>query len=146
MLLLSGLANAQQSAAPQGAEGPTPPGTAPARHWSGLPLMAEEALARGYELPLPFGVGVILTGIDDREIDVTDVRLGIEGSAESVSDYATLGSSSTVFNSNLRFGTWLLELARILTPDQLAGWDTLIGELLGEVHLRDAPRYPESAH
>jgi hypothetical protein len=38
------------------------------------------------------------------------------------------------------------ELARILTPDQLAEWDTLIEELLGEVHLRNAPRYAERAH
>ncbi len=75
--------------------------------------MADEALARGYELPLPFGVGLILTGIDDREIDVTDVRLGIEGSADSVSDYATLGSSSTVFNGNLRFDTWLLPFLNV---------------------------------
>lgn len=95
-------------------EGPTPPeGSAVAPHWSGLPFMADEALARGYELPLPFGVGVILTGIDDREIDVTDVRLGIEGSADSVSDYAMLGSSSTVFNSNLRFDTWLLPFLNV---------------------------------
>jgi hypothetical protein len=113
-LLNSGLTHAQQSTAPPGAEGPTPPdGAAPARHWSALPFMADEALARGYELPLPFGVGVILTGIDDREIDVTDVRLGIEGSADSVSDYATLGSSSTVFNSNLRFDTWLLPFLNV---------------------------------
>ena len=38
------------------------------------------------------------------------------------------------------------ELARILTPDQLAEWDTLIEELLGEVHLRNSPRYADSAH
>ena len=75
--------------------------------------MGEEALKRGYELPLPFGVGVILTGIDDREIDVTDVRIGIEGSTDSVSDYATLGSSSTVFNANLRFDTWLLPFLNV---------------------------------
>jgi len=75
--------------------------------------MADEALARGYELPLPFGVGVILTGIDDRQIDITDLRLGIDGSTDSISDYATLGSSSTVFNSNLRFDTWLLPFLNV---------------------------------
>jgi len=37
-------------------------------------------------------------------------------------------------------------LARILTPGQLAEWDTLIEELLGEVHLRNAPRFADSAH
>ena len=59
---------------------------------------ADEAMARSYELPRLSAV-FILTGIDDREIDVTDVRLGLEGSRIRS---ATLGSSSTVFNSNLR--------------------------------------------
>ena len=75
--------------------------------------MAEEALKRGHELPLPFGVGLILTGIDNREIDVSDVRIGIDDSNQSVSEFATLGSTSTVFNSNLRFDTWLLPFLNV---------------------------------
>ena len=31
------------------------------------------------------------------------------------------------------------ELARILEPEQLAAWDALLEELLGAVHLRNAP-------
>ena len=38
------------------------------------------------------------------------------------------------------------DLARILTPDQLAEWDALIEELLGQVHLRHAPTLANSAH
>ena len=75
--------------------------------------MADEALKRGHELPLPFGAGLILTGIDNREIDVSDVRIGIDDSSQSVSEFATLGSSSTVFNSNLRFDTWLLPFLNV---------------------------------
>lgn len=89
------------------------------KHRSGLPFMADEALKRGYELPLPFGLGLILTGIDDREIDVSDVRIGFEDNAQSVSDFATLGSSSTVFNSNLRFDTWILPFLNVYA---LAGY------------------------
>ena len=37
-------------------------------------------------------------------------------------------------------------LAEILTPAQLAEWDALIEELLGQVHLRNAPRLAELAH
>jgi hypothetical protein len=78
-----------------------------------LPLMAEEARARGYELPLTFGTGLILTGLDGRKIEVTDVRVGVDGNSQSVSDYATLGSSSRVFNANFRFDTWVLPFLNV---------------------------------
>jgi hypothetical protein len=84
-----------------------------------LPLMADEARARGYELPLPFGAGLILTGLDGRAIEVTDVRVGLEGDARSVSDYATLGSTSRVFNANFRFDTWVLPFLNVYA---LAGY------------------------
>lgn len=106
-----------------GSDGPPPA----EKHRSGLPLLADEALARGYELPLPFGLGLILTGIDDRQIDVSDVRIGFEGNAQSVSDYAVLGSSSNVFNSNLRFDTWILPFLNVYA-------------LVGYVHNESATR------
>lgn len=37
-------------------------------------------------------------------------------------------------------------LTQILTSEQLAEWDTLIEELLGQVHLRNAPMLANSAH
>lgn len=78
-----------------------------------FPLMADEALKAGYELPLPFGFGVVLTGLDNRAIDVSDVRIGPAGSPQSVSDYVDLGSSSRVFNANLKFDTWLLPFLNV---------------------------------
>jgi hypothetical protein len=35
------------------------------------------------------------------------------------------------------------ELARVLEPEQLAAWDALLEELLGAVHLRNAPMLAE---
>jgi hypothetical protein len=102
-----GIAAAQQSTADAGATATTPP---PHRR---LPLMADEARARGYELPLTFGTGAILTYLDGREIEVTDVRVGLDGNSQSVSDYATLGSTSTVFNANFRFDTWVLPFLNV---------------------------------
>ena len=78
-----------------------------------LPFMAEEAIARGYELPLTFGTGAILTYLDGRKIDVTDVRVGVDGNSQSVNDYAVLNSSSTVFNANFRFDTWILPFLNV---------------------------------
>jgi len=108
------LAAAAADAQTPDAAGPTPAERPPLqKHRSGLPFLADEALARGYELPEPFGLGLILTGIDDREIDVSDLRVGVDGDSQSVSEFATLGSSSTVFNSNLRFDTWLLPFLNV---------------------------------
>ena len=44
---------------------------------------------------------------------MTDVRVGLDGNPHSVSDYATLGSTSTVFNANFRFDTWLLPFLNV---------------------------------
>ncbi len=78
-----------------------------------LPFMADEAIARGYELPLTFGTGGILTYLDGRKIDVTDVRVGLNGNSQSVNDYAVLNSTSTVFNANFRFDTWILPFLNV---------------------------------
>jgi len=37
-------------------------------------------------------------------------------------------------------------LTAILSPEQIAEWDALLEELLGEVHLRNAPRLADSLH
>ncbi len=50
----------------------------PAPHWSGLPIWGPEAEARGYQIPLPFGIGV--TAYAARQpVDIQDLRLGFNG-------------------------------------------------------------------
>jgi hypothetical protein len=78
-----------------------------------LPFMAEEAIKRGYKLPLPYGAALVLTGLGNREIDVTDVRVGLEGAPQSVSDFVQLGSTSDVFNANIKFDAWLLPFMNV---------------------------------
>jgi hypothetical protein len=73
-----------------------------------LPLLADEAIKRGYELPEPFGLGLVVTGLGNRKIDVTDVRVGLQNPPSSVSDFVALGSSSDVFNANLKFDAFVL--------------------------------------
>ena len=77
-------------------------------------LMADEALKRGYELPLPYGASLVVTGLANREIEVTDVRLGLEGNpGTSISDFVHLGSSSDVFNANLKFDVFVLPFLNV---------------------------------
>ena len=73
-----------------------------------FPLLADEAIKRGYDLPLPFGAGVVLTGLGNRKIDVTDLRIGVEQPPVSVSDFVTLGATSDVFNANAKFDLFVL--------------------------------------
>jgi hypothetical protein len=78
-----------------------------------LPFLAEEAVKAGYELPLPFGAGLVFTVLDDRAIDVTDVRLKLRGDPQSVSNFVDLGSTSKVFNANAKLDAWLLPFLNV---------------------------------
>ncbi len=50
----------------------------PEPHWSGLPIWGAEAEARGYEIPLPFGIGV--TAYSARQpVNIHDLQLGRNG-------------------------------------------------------------------
>jgi hypothetical protein len=75
---------------------------------SRFPFMADEARRRGHTLPRPYGLSVVLTGLGNRKIEVTDVRVGVRNQPQSVSDFLDLGSSSDVFNANLKGDLWLL--------------------------------------
>lgn len=75
--------------------------------------MKEEALARGHELPLPFGVGFVYNYLQ-REIEVTDVRIGINGQPmQSVNQFINLGSDSRVNAALLKADAWLLPFLNV---------------------------------
>jgi hypothetical protein len=78
-----------------------------------LPFLGEEARKRGYELPEPFGVGLVYYKLV-RDIEVTDLRLSRDGGAfTSVSRYANLGSSTDVDNINVKLDMWLLPFLNV---------------------------------
>ena len=85
------------------------------KRWSDfLPLLKGEALARGYQLPLPFGVGGTFTILSGRDVKVDDLSIGVDGSRpESVSQFVDLGSESDVFNANLKLDTWILPFLNV---------------------------------
>lgn len=101
-------AEASDSASVPAPEASTPGGTTAGQYSRVLPFLAEEAIKAGHDLPLPFGAGVILTGLDNRKIDVSDVRVGLQSPLQSVSQFVQLGSTSNVFNANFKFDAWLL--------------------------------------
>jgi hypothetical protein len=82
--------------------------------YSKLPYLAEEARKRGHELPLPFGAALVVTGLDGRKIEVTDTRIALDGNpGQSISNFVDLGSTSEVFNANLKFDAWVLPFLNV---------------------------------
>jgi hypothetical protein len=67
----------------------------PAPHWSGLPIWGPEAEARGYQIPLPFGIGV--TAYSARQpVDIQDLQLGRNGNAPvSVTNFLQINRVDT---------------------------------------------------
>ncbi len=73
-----------------------------------LPFMADAAVERGYELPLPRGVSGIFYYVE-RDIEITDIRVGVDGAPlRSVSKFLDLGSTSHVSVALARLDVWLL--------------------------------------
>jgi hypothetical protein len=78
-----------------------------------LPFLADEALKRGYELPLPRGLSALYYYVQ-RDIEISDVRLGINGSPlRNVSHFVNLGSKSHVNVAVGRFDAWLLPVVDV---------------------------------
>jgi hypothetical protein len=119
LLTAAWLAAALPPGVARGDEGPAPspapdPAAAPVPAYDrALPLMAQKAIERGYALPLPYGAALVLTGLGNRQIDVTDIRVGLSAPPRSVSDFVSLGSHSDVFNANLKFDAWLLPFLNV---------------------------------
>jgi hypothetical protein len=101
--------------------------------------MKEEALARGYELPLPFGVGLVYNYLQ-RDINITDVRIGIDGAPpQSVSQFLDLGSTSHVNAALVKGDVWLLPFLNFYT---LLGYIDNESTSVGQVTIPRPPPLP----
>jgi len=90
------------------AEEPSAPPASSDRHWSSLPLLGEQARQRGYTLPLPFGVSSVYNYVS-RDIQVTDVRVGINGAPlKSVTRFANFDANSVVEAAIVKADAWIL--------------------------------------
>jgi len=67
----------------------------PTPHWSGLPIWGAEAEARGYQIPLPFGIGV--TAYTARQpVNIQDLQLGRNGKdPRSVTNFLEINTVDT---------------------------------------------------
>ena len=57
---------------------------------------------------------MVVTGLDGRKIEVTDTRIALDDNpGQSISNFVDLGSTSQVFNANLKFDAWVLPFLNV---------------------------------
>lgn len=106
----------------------------PMPHWSGLPIWGVEAEARGYQLPLPFGIGVNYYR-ENQPFNIVDLQVSKGGPPVSVTNFITLDRvDTTQENAIVRADVWLLPF---LNAYGIAGHTS--GKMEGEVGLPEIP-------
>ena len=102
---LTGVCNAALAA-----EGVADP---PQPHWSHLPVWGVEAEARGYQLPLPLGIGVNYYH-EQQPFNINDLQVSRGGPPVSVKDFVQLDQvDTTQWNAILRADVWIFPFLSI---------------------------------
>jgi len=87
--------------------------------WSDfLPIGRESVLAAGYELPRAFGFGIAYTHLR-RDIEVTEVRVGIDGAPPQTVGFLGVEADSVVDNLMGRLDAWIFPFWNV---SLLGGW------------------------
>jgi hypothetical protein len=85
----------------------------PEPHWSHLPIWGVEAEARGYQLPLPFGVGVNYYQ-EQQPFNIRDLQISRGGQPISVNDFVQLHQvDTTQQNAVTRVDAWLFPFLNV---------------------------------
>ena len=107
----------------------------PKPHWSHLPIWGTSAAERGFELPLPFGVGVNYY-LERQPFEIGDLQVALLGGDPiPVQDFATIEQVTTTQSSlTTRIDAWLFPFLNLYG---ILGYTS--GEMDGKVEL---PRIP----
>ena len=81
-------------------------GTGKNRWSSFLPFKKQEALSRGYELPLPLGISANVVHLK-REVEVKDISAAINAPPRDLNDYIAINTNSCVSSTSLRLDAWI---------------------------------------
>ncbi len=107
---------------------------APAPHWSHLPIWGVEAEARGYQLPLPLGIGFNYYR-EEQPFNIDDLQVSLGGDPVSVKDFAVIDQvDTTQWNAIARVDAWLFPFFNLYG---IAGFTS--GEMEGVVGLPGVP-------
>jgi len=85
----------------------------PEPHWSHLPIWGVDAEARGFQLPLPFGVGFNYYR-EQQPFNINDLQVSRGGAAVSINDFVGLHQVETTQSSGIgRLDAWLFPFLSI---------------------------------
>ena len=99
-----------REASDEGSGSDSPP--ADDEHLHRLPFLGAKAREAGYTLPRTFGAALVYTHLS-RDIEVTDLRVGRNGTQPQSVESAQLATTSDVDNLNLKFDTWILPFLNV---------------------------------
>jgi len=107
----------------------------PPPHWSGLPIWGQEAAAKGYILPLPFGVGITAYAAE-QPVDIHDLQLARRGNEpHSVTNFLQIDRVDTKQqNVSLKLDVLVLPFFNVYG---LLGYTT--GSTKGNIQIPDDP-------
>lgn len=106
----------------------------PAPHWSRLPIWGVEAEARGFQLPLPLGIGLNYYR-EQQPFNIDDLQVSGGGDPISVKDFAVIDQvDTTQWNAIARADVWLFPFFNIYG---IGGFTS--GEMVGTVGLPGIP-------
>ncbi len=78
-----------------------------------LPLLAQEVIDRGFELPLPYGAGALL-GTIEQDVEVANLRVGLNGGPLEALDWVGFGVGKASHDMlQTKFDFWLLPFLNV---------------------------------
>jgi len=84
------------------------------REWKyKLPFLAQKVIDKGYNLPLPYGAGLIYS-VNEQEQDITGLEVGINGRDKAPFEFVSFDKTITTTDSaNAKVDAWLLPFLNV---------------------------------
>ena len=78
------------------------------RYWNHpLPLLGKQAVARGYDLPMPFGVGVLRAAVR-QVMRIENLEVGFNGNGTRPYRFVSFGADSDLITEQIKVDAWVL--------------------------------------
>lgn len=78
------------------------------RYWNrALPLLGRQAVARGYDLPMPYGIGVVRADVR-QEMRIEDLEIGFNGSGTFPAKFVSFGADGDLVTDQIKVDAWVL--------------------------------------